>query len=68
VDWQGVPFLRALHHDDGAEHLSGCGHIELQGFAVLRWREDWGVCQGCLQLVERVLGFGGPGEALVFLE
>jgi hypothetical protein len=26
------------------------------------------VGQGCLQLVERILGFGGPGEALVLLE
>jgi hypothetical protein len=38
-----VPFLRALHHDNGADHLGGCGHVELLGFAVLRWREDWGV-------------------------
>jgi hypothetical protein len=34
---QGVPFLRALHDDHGADHLGGCGHVELQGFAVL-WR------------------------------
>jgi hypothetical protein len=68
LDQQGVPFLRALHHDYGADHLGGRGHVELQGFAVLRRREDQGVGQGCLQLVERVLGLGGPGEALVLLE
>jgi hypothetical protein len=63
-----VPFLRALHHDHGADHLGGCGHVELQGLAVLRWREDRGVRWGRLQLVERILGLGGPGEALVLLE
>jgi hypothetical protein len=26
---QGVPFLRALHHNHGADHLGGCGHVEL---------------------------------------
>jgi hypothetical protein len=29
LDWQGVPFLRALHHDYGADHLGGRGHVEL---------------------------------------
>jgi hypothetical protein len=29
LDWQGVPFLRALYHDNGADHLGGCGHVEL---------------------------------------
>jgi hypothetical protein len=33
------------------------------------WRcKDWGVGQGRLQLVKRLLGLGGPGEALVLLE
>jgi hypothetical protein len=40
---QGVPFLRALHDDHGADHLGGRGHVELQGFTVLRWREDRGM-------------------------
>jgi hypothetical protein len=63
-----VPFLRALHYDYGADHLGGCGHVELQGFTVLWRREDRGVGQGCLQLVKRVLGLSGPGEALVLFE
>jgi hypothetical protein len=43
LDRQGVPFLRALYHDYGADHLGGRGHVELQRFAVLWRREDWGV-------------------------
>jgi hypothetical protein len=68
LDRQGVPFLRAFYHDYGADHLGGRGHVELQRFAILRRFEDRGVGQGCLQLVERVLGLGGPGEALVLFE
>jgi hypothetical protein len=30
-----VPFLCTFHHDDGADHLSGCGDIEVQRLAVL---------------------------------
>jgi hypothetical protein len=48
--------------------LGGRGHVELQGLAVLRRREDRGAGQGRLQLIERILGLGGPGEALVLLE
>jgi hypothetical protein len=29
LDRQGVPFLRALHYDYGADHLGGRGHVEL---------------------------------------
>jgi hypothetical protein len=38
LDRQGVPFLRSLYHDDGADHLNGCGDVEVQRLAVLRWR------------------------------
>jgi hypothetical protein len=27
LDRQGVPLLRALYYDDGADHLGGCGYI-----------------------------------------
>jgi hypothetical protein len=33
---QGVPFLCALYHDDGADHLGGRGYVEVQRFVVLR--------------------------------
>jgi hypothetical protein len=36
LDRQGVPLLRALHHDDGADHLGGRGNVEIQRLAVLR--------------------------------
>jgi hypothetical protein len=38
----GVPLLRALYHDDGADHLGGHSHVEVQRFAVLRWCKNWG--------------------------
>jgi hypothetical protein len=66
LDWQGVPLLRALYHDDGADHLSGRGNIEVQRLTVLRRRKNRGVGEGRLQLVKRLLGLDGPGEPLVF--
>jgi hypothetical protein len=61
-----VPLLRALYHDDGADHLSGRGNIEVQRLTVLRRRKNRGVGEGRLQLVKRLLGLDGPGEPLVF--
>jgi hypothetical protein len=68
LDWQGVPLLHALYHDDGADHLGGHGYVEVQRLAVLRWRKDRGVGERCLQLVKGLLGFNGPGEPLVFFQ
>jgi hypothetical protein len=42
LDRQGVPLLRTLYYDYGADHLGSRGHVELQGFAVPRRREDRG--------------------------
>jgi hypothetical protein len=61
-----VPFLHALYHDDGADHLGGRGNVEVQRLAVLGRRMNRGVGEGRLQLVKRLLGLDGPGEPLVF--
>jgi hypothetical protein len=45
---QGVFFLRALHHDYGANHLGGRSHVEVQRLAVLRRCKDRGVGKGRL--------------------
>jgi hypothetical protein len=42
LDWQGVPLLHALYHDDRADHLSGRGDVEVQRLAILRRRENRG--------------------------
>jgi hypothetical protein len=42
LDCQGVPLLRALYHNNGADHLGGCSHVEVQRFAALRWCKNWG--------------------------
>jgi hypothetical protein len=59
--------LRTLYYDDGADHLSGRGDVEVQCLAVLRQRKNQGAGERRLQLVKRLLGLDGPGEALVFL-
>jgi hypothetical protein len=43
-----VSLLRAFHYDDGADHLGGRSHAEVQRLAVLRRCEDWGVGKGRL--------------------
>jgi hypothetical protein len=62
-----APLLRALYYDDSADHLSGRGDVEVQRLAALRRRKNRGMGERCLQLVKRLLGLDGPGEALVFL-
>jgi hypothetical protein len=49
-----------LYYDDG--------DVEVQRLAVLRWRKNRGVGERRLQLVKRLLGLDGPGEALVLLQ
>jgi hypothetical protein len=68
LDWQGVSLLRTFHHDDGADHLSGCGYVEVQRLVALRRREDRSMGEHRLQLFKRLLGLDGPGEALVLLQ
>jgi hypothetical protein len=63
-----VSLLRTFYHDDGADHLSGCGDVEVQRLVALRWCQDWGVGDRRLQLVKQLLGLDGLGEALVFLQ
>jgi hypothetical protein len=63
-----VPLLCALYHDDSADHLGGRGDVEVLRLAVLRLRKNWGVGEGHLQLVKRLLGLGGPGELLLFFQ
>jgi hypothetical protein len=63
-----VTFLRTFHHDDRADHLSGCRDVEVQRLAILGRRYDWCVGERCLEPVKRLLSLSGPGEALVFLQ
>jgi hypothetical protein len=63
-----VPFLHSLHYDDRTDHLGGRRDVEIQRLAVSRWREYQRVRKCRLQLVKRILGLDGPGEALVLLQ
>jgi hypothetical protein len=62
-----MPLLRTLYYDDNSDHLSGRGDVEAQRLAILRQRKNQGVGERRLQLVKRLLGLDGLGEALVFL-
>jgi hypothetical protein len=68
LDWQGMPLLRALYHDDSADQLGGCDNVEVQRFAVLRRRANQGVGERRLQFVKRLLGLDGLGELLMFFQ
>jgi hypothetical protein len=68
LDWEGVPFLRTLYHDDRADHLGGCGNIEIQRLTILGRRKDRRVSEHRLEFVECLLGFDGPGKTPVLLQ
>jgi hypothetical protein len=38
LDGQGVSLLRALYHDDGADHMGGRGDVEVQRLVASRQR------------------------------
>jgi hypothetical protein len=63
-----VTFLYSFHDDDRTDHLGGRRNVEVQRLAVLGRCEDRRMGECCLQLVERLLGLDGPGEALMLLQ
>jgi hypothetical protein len=68
LDWQGVAFLRSLHHDDRTDHLGGRSDVEVQRFTILGRREDRRVGERRLEFVKHLLSLDGPGEGLVLLQ
>jgi hypothetical protein len=64
LDGQCVPFFSSLDHDHGADHLSGSGYVDQEGFSGSGGHQDGGACKERLQVPEGFLGLRGPSEAL----
>jgi hypothetical protein len=56
-----MPFFSSLDYDRDADHLSGCGYVDQEGFS-----RSGGTKMGALvgSASEGFLGLGGPSEAL----
>jgi hypothetical protein len=59
-----MPFFLSLNHDRDADHLSGSGDVDQEGFSSGRGHQDGRIRKECLQVPEGFLGLGGPSEAL----
>src|SRR5690348_15723794 len=67
VNWplngQCMPLFLPLDHNRGANHLSGRGDVDQEGFSVSWRHQDWRLCEERLQVPESFLGLRGPSEA-----
>jgi hypothetical protein len=68
VDWsldgQCMPLFSSLNHDRGANHLSGSGDVDQEGFSSSGGHQDRRVREERLQVPEGFLGLRGPSESL----
>jgi hypothetical protein len=68
VDWpldgQCMPLFSSLNHNRGANHLSGSGDVDQEGFSGGGRHQDGRVREERLQVPEGFLGLRGPSEAL----
>src|SRR5690242_16921968 len=68
VNWplngQCMPLFLPLDHNRGANHLSGRGDVDQEGFSGSWRHQDRRIREKRLQVLEGFLGLGGPSEAL----
>jgi hypothetical protein len=68
VDWpldgQCMPLFSSLNHNRGANHLSGRGDVDQEGFSGSGGHQDGRIREERLQVPEGFLGLGGPSEFL----
>ena len=68
VDWpldgQCMLFFLSLGYDRSADHLSGCGYINQEGFSRSGGHQDGRISKECFKVSEGFFGLGGPSEAL----
>jgi hypothetical protein len=68
VDWplngQCMPLFLPLDHNRGANHLSGRGDVDQEGFSGSWGHQDRRIREERLQVPEGFLGLRGPSEAL----
>jgi hypothetical protein len=43
-----MPFFLSLDYDRGADHLSGCGYVDQEGFSRSEGHQDGRICKECL--------------------
>jgi hypothetical protein len=59
-----MPLFSSLNHNRGANHLSGHGDVDQEGFSGSRGHQDGRVREERLQVSEGFLGLRGLSEAL----
>jgi hypothetical protein len=59
-----MPLFSSLNHNRGANHLSGRGDVDQEGFSGSGGHQDGRIREERLQVPEGFLGLGGPSEAL----
>jgi hypothetical protein len=64
VDGQCMPLFSSLNHDRGANHLSGGGDVDREGFSGGGRHQDGRVREERLQVPKGFLSLRGPSEAL----
>jgi hypothetical protein len=45
LDEQCMPFFSSLDYDRGADHLSGCGYVDQEGFSRSGGHQDGRACK-----------------------
>jgi hypothetical protein len=51
-----MPFLPSLKYDRDADHLSGCGYVDQEGFSRSGGHQDGRVSKECLGDLSEALG------------
>jgi hypothetical protein len=58
-----MPFFSSLDYDRSADHLSGCGYVNQEGFSRSRGHQDGRISKECFKVSEGLFGLGSPSEA-----
>src|SRR5688500_7323124 len=64
LDGHCMPLCSSLNHDRSADHLSGSGDVDQEGFSDSGGHQDGRVREERLWVLEGFLGLRGPSEAL----
>jgi hypothetical protein len=59
-----MPLFSSLDYDRDADHLSGCGYVNQEGFSRSGGYQDGRISMECFKVSEGFFGLEGPSEAL----
>jgi hypothetical protein len=68
LDRERMPLLLSLNGDGRADHLVGRRDVQQEGLLLQAWHKHGSIGEQCFDLIEGLLGLGGPGEVLGFLK